>query len=144
MEQITIRIPEGAVHVQHAMCPRGCSLMAPDVPIGGFPSIRVLIACGTERGICHLDPAYGSFQHSMSLRLPPNAVVEMFCPSCGESLSKPEPCDECGARTFRILLPHGGAVTGCLRYGCHRHTLELSDPDGDLLRLYERDKRIIL
>ena len=144
MEQITIRIPPGAVHVQHATCPAGCSLMAPDKPIGGFPSIRVSIAFGSERGQLYLDPGYGSFQHVTGLTIPPRTVVEMLCPTCGESLVQAEPCSDCGARTFRLLLPGGGTVTGCLRYGCHRHKLELADLDGDLLKLYERDKRIIL
>jgi hypothetical protein len=144
MEQITIRIPPGAVHVQHATCPAGCSLMAPDVLIGGFPSIRVTIAFGSQRGQLYLDPGYGSFQHQTSLTIPPRTVVEMLCPTCGESLSHDEPCADCGARTFSLTLPQGGAVNGCLRFGCHRHKLELADLDGDLLKLYEQDKRIML
>ncbi|MBI5477973.1 MAG: hypothetical protein HY906_03910 [Deltaproteobacteria bacterium] len=144
MEDITIRIRTGAVHVQHATCPAGCSLMAPDVSIGGFPSIRVTIAFGSERGQLYLDPGYGSFQHQTGLTIPPRTVVEMSCPTCGESLAQDEPCADCGARTFRLSLPQGGTITGCLRAGCHRHKLELADLDGDLLRLYERDKRIIL
>jgi hypothetical protein len=144
MEQITLTIPTGAVHVQNATCPGGCSLMAPDVPIGGFPSIRVVAAFGTTRGMLYLDPAYGSFQHQTTLTIPPRTVVELLCPACGQSLATSEPCSDCGARTFRLVLPHGGAVAGCLRYGCHRHRLEISDPDGELLKLYERDQRIML
>ena len=144
MENITLRIPPGAVHVQHATCPAGCSLMASDVPIAGFPSIRVSIAFGSERGQLYLDPGYGSFQHHTSLTIPPQTVVQMLCPTCGESLATDVPCADCGARTFRLSLPKGGSVTGCLRFGCHRHKLELADLDGDLLKLYERDQRIIL
>ena len=144
MEQLTIRIPPGAVHVQSATCPDGCSLMAPDVPIGGFPSIRVNAAFGTTRGIIYLDPGYGCFQHQTSLEIPPRTVVDLACPECGRSLATVERCLDCGAPMFRLLLPHGGAIEGCLRMGCHRHRLEIADPDGDLLRLYERDKRIML
>ncbi len=144
MENITVRIPPGAVHVQHATCPAGCSLMAPDVPIGGFPSIRVTVAFGTEHGVFYLDPGYGSFQHHTSLTIPPRTVVDMLCPTCGESLATDETCSDCGARTFRLALPKGGSVTGCLRFGCHRHRLELADLDGDLAKLYEQDQRRII
>jgi hypothetical protein len=144
MEDITIRIPPGAVHVQHATCPAGCSLMAPDVPIAGFPSIRVSIAFGSERGVLYLDPGYGSFQHHTALTIPPRTVVQMVCPTCGESLSQDEACPDCGARTFRLVLPKGGSVSGCLRFGCHRHKLELADLGGDLLKIYEQDQRRII
>lgn len=144
MENITIRIPPGAVHVQNATCPAGCSLMAPDVPIGGFPSIRVTVAFGTERGVFYLDPGYGSFQHHTGLTIPPRTVVDMLCPTCGDSLASDETCSDCGARTFRLHLPKGGSVSGCLRFGCHRHRLELADLDGDLAKIYEQDQRRII
>ena len=118
--------------------------MAPDVPIGGFPSIRVTIAFGTERGVFYIDPGYGSFQHRTGLTIPPRTVVEMLCPTCGESMSQDETCSDCGARTFRLTLPKGGTVTGCLRFGCHRHKLELADLDGELRRIYEQDQRRII
>jgi hypothetical protein len=144
MENITVRIPPGAVHVQHATCPAGCSLMAPDVTIGGFPSIRVTIAFGSVRGQFYLDPGYGSFQHQTGIQIPSRTVVEMTCPTCGESLAVDDPCPDCGARTFKLTLPKGGSVTGCLRFGCHRHKLELADLDGDLAKLYEQDQRRII
>jgi hypothetical protein len=144
MEELTVRIPPGALHVQHATCPGGCSLMDEAVPIGGRPSIKVVASFGTTRGTINLDPGYGSYHHQMALVIPANTVVELSCPTCGRSLGIPDKCLDCGAPMFHLTLPRGGAVEGCLRAGCHRHRLEVADPDRDLLQMFDRDSRTLL
>ncbi|HEY3355251.1 MAG TPA: hypothetical protein VGQ83_18505 [Polyangia bacterium] len=143
MEQLTIRIPPGALHVHSATCPGGCSLMDADAPIGGFPSIKVVASFGITRGLVHLDAGYGSFAHEIPFAIPPRTVVDLECPACGRSLKIPDLCLDCQAPMFRLTLPRGGAVEGCLRQGCHRHRIEVADPDRDLLQLFDQHHRIM-
>ena len=56
-EQIIIEVPTKTLHVEHAKCPNGHSLMDPDVPINNYPSIKVVLQYGDIKGNVHLDPA---------------------------------------------------------------------------------------
>ena len=50
-EKIVIEVPTKVLHVEHAQCPRGHSLMDSAVPINGYPSIKVVIQYGAMGGI---------------------------------------------------------------------------------------------
>lgn len=127
-EKITIEIPRQTLHVGHAHCPRGDSLMDPAVPINGFPSVKVVIQYGGIRGYIHLDPVYGSFHNLFDVDIPEGVVVDMFCPTCGMSLKvEHDKCDFCFSPMFALYLPNGGILEGCLKGGCHRHKLTLVD-----------------
>ncbi len=139
-EKITIEVPARALHVEHAQCPRGHSLMDPAVRINGLSSIKVVAAYGAIRGNIHLDPVYGSFHNLFDVDIPEGVEVEMFCPTCGDSLRVPEDrCDFCHSAMFALFLPNGGILEGCLKSGCHRHRLTLVDVDAQLGRLHGDD-----
>ena len=57
-EKIILEVPSKALHVEHAQCPRGHSLMDATVPISGHPSVKVVIQYGSIRGNIHLDGGY--------------------------------------------------------------------------------------
>ena len=140
-EKITLEVPARALHVEHAQCPRGHSLMDPAVPIAGRPSVKVVIQYGAIRGNIHLDPAYGSFHNLFDVDIPEGVVVEMFCPACGVSLrAEPETCDFCFSPMFALFLPNGGILKGCLKSGCHQHKLVLVDVHEQLGMVHGQDQ----
>jgi hypothetical protein len=139
-ERIIIEIPSKTLHVEHANCPQGHSLMDSTVPINGYPSIKVLIRYGDVEGCVHLDPVYGSFHNLFDVEIPEAVIVDMFCPCCRNPLKVPtEHCDFCFSPMFALFLPNGGVLEGCLKSGCHQHKLRLVDVDAQLSQLQGPD-----
>ncbi|MGD8394800.1 MAG: hypothetical protein PVF43_04925 [Candidatus Eiseniibacteriota bacterium] len=136
-EKIELRLPEGVVGIRNAKCPKGCSLMDPDHPIHGLPSIKVMARGGEREGLVHLDPVYGRFDNVGDWDPPKGTIVEFECPSCGTSLGSDEAhCQACGGPMFQLQLP-SGIVEGCLRRGCLYHRLTIVDSDALLQGLFE-------
>ncbi len=128
LERVEVTIPAGKLHVQHARCPNGCSLMSETVKIGGYPAITVTASCEGNTGPVHLDPAYGSFENVSEIDIPDGTVAEFSCPHCGVSLRHPsETCTTCSSPIFLLHLPHGSLVEGCLKKGCFSHKLVLTE-----------------
>jgi hypothetical protein len=128
VEKVEVRIPAGTLHVHHARCPNGCSLMSETVQIEGYPAITVAASYRGKAGFVHLDPAYGSFENIVEIDVPEGEVVDFSCPHCGVSLRHAtETCNTCSSPIFVIHLPHGSLVEGCLREGCFSHKLVLSE-----------------
>ncbi len=143
-EVIRVEIPSKALRVRHAMCQNGHSLMDTDHTINGYASVAVRVKYKNKEGVIYLDPVYGSFRNVQEMQTPENAVVEFFCPVCGDSLkSKHHKCQECSADMFEIFLPSGGTVVGCLRNGCHFHILKLANGEKFLDSL-NRDENLEL
>ncbi len=124
-------VPPKALHVSHAACPYGHSIMDPDVQISGYPSIKLILQHDELRETIHLDPVYGSFTNIFEVEIPQGAIIDLFCPVCEVNLRIDEKrsCEQCGAPLFQFTLPHGGMVEACLRIGCHQHRLQLVDFD---------------
>ncbi len=138
-EIVKVEIPSKAIRVQHATCPHGHNLMDSEHKINGYPSVAVLARYKDKQGLIYLDPIYGSFKNAMEIDVPEGECVEFYCPTCKEPLTLTRQiCDQCGANMFEIRLPHHGLVAGCLRNGCHFHTLKLADGE-NLLRSLEED-----
>lgn len=137
-EKIEVTVPAATLVVQHARCPRGCLLMAPDVIIGGHQAIHVRASQGGREGDVYLDPAYGSFNHRSAIDIEEGSVVHFTCPHCGVSLEEAGTfCNTCSAPVFVLQLPRGGRIEGCARKGCFAHRLEVLDLGAQILRLYE-------
>ncbi|MCR4438556.1 MAG: hypothetical protein QHJ34_05550 [bacterium] len=136
-EKIELEIPSKAVHISHAACSNGCSLMDETVQIGGHPSIKAKICHAGQEGVINLDPVYGSFEHRCTIEVPAGAVVEFFCPRCGVSLKGQDTCNVCSSPTFVLHLPRGGVIEGCLRKGCFEHSLKIVDAEQLLKRLFD-------
>jgi hypothetical protein len=137
MEDVEIRVRRGSFAVTDARCPKGCSLMVPEVPIHGHPSIGVRLSFGDQRALFYLDPVFGSFDNRCDIEIPEGQLVELRCLACGESLRSEEgACPICAADMFVLHLPNGGIVEGCLRKGCFGHKLRIVDLDAQILRLF--------
>ena len=140
-EKIILEVPTQALHIEHARCSRGHSLMDPSVPISGYPSIKVVMQYGSIRGNVHLDPVYGSFHNLFDVDIPEGGIVEMFCLGCGISLKVEEDrWDYCLWASLQLYLPNGGILQGCLKGGCHQHKLKLVDVDEQLGMVHGKDQ----
>ena len=85
-ETITVEVPAQTLHVEHARCPSGHSLMDPRKMISGYAAVKVLLRHGGRRGTGYLDPVLGSFQNQSEIDVPEGEIVEMLCPTCQASL----------------------------------------------------------
>jgi hypothetical protein len=135
--EIVITVPPKTVHLHNVACSGGCNLIDTSVRIGENPSIGVTVEYSGKRGMLYLDPRYGSFENQYAFHIPDGVVVRFFCPHCGTDLSDPdETCSLCSAPMFRLHLPRGGILEGCLRKGCVGHRLRIVDLDEQFLRLF--------
>ena len=140
-EKIEVTVPAAALVLRHARCPHGCLLIAPEVTIGGHPSIHVHVTQGGREGDVYLDPAYGSFNHRSALEIEEGSIVTFACPHCGVSLEESGHfCSRCSAPLFVMQLPQGGRIQGCTRKGCLAHRLEVVDLGAQVLRLDEESE----
>lgn len=136
-EKVILRLPEGALGVRHASCPKGCDLMDPEAPIHDLPSIRVEVRAEGRKGTVHLDPLYGRFESIHDWEPPLGSIVEFACPACGESLQSDEgTCQICAAPLFALHLK-SGIVEGCLRRGCLYHRMTVVGSDELMQRLFD-------
>lgn len=102
------------------------SLMDPEHPLDGYPSIRVTAACGGQHGWLRLSSVYGSYNVESEHAFPMGAVVDFFCPHCHAELPGGGVCVECGAPVVPLMVRGGGMVQICTRQGCRHHMLDLS------------------
>ncbi len=139
---ITVEVPSQTLHLEHAFCPHGHSLIDPQVLISGYPSIKVALQYGNSKGLVHLDPVYGSFHNIFDVDMPNGVVVKMFCPICDVNMQVQDGrvCDWCFSPLFALYLPNHGLLEGCLKVGCHQHKLKLVDVDEQLGMVHGRDE----
>jgi len=112
------------VEVFCARCNR--SLMDPDHPIEGHPSVRVTISFGRKHGWLRLSSLYGSFTIESEDEIPDNTVLNIFCPTCHAELAGATDCPLCGAPMVPLIVRGGGMVQICSRRGCFSHLLDVS------------------
>ncbi len=112
------------VEVFCARCNR--SLMDPDHPIEGHPSVRVTVSFGRKHGWLRLSSLYGSFTIESEDEIPENTVLNIFCPTCHAELAGATDCPVCGAPMVPLIVRGGGMVQICSRRGCFSHLLDVS------------------
>ncbi|MCK4303780.1 MAG: hypothetical protein KAY24_06045 [Candidatus Eisenbacteria sp.] len=136
--RIEFDVPKGTLVVRHAHCPKGCDLMDPEVKIHDNPSIHLVLKHEGKKADIHLDPVYGSHENICEHEVPKGAVVELFCPSCGMSLTDPEAtCAKCSAPMFILHLPKGSFVEACQRSGCPHHRVRIVTGEQMMQRLFD-------
>jgi NADH-quinone oxidoreductase subunit E len=107
-------------------CPRcNHSLMDPDHPLDGYPSIRVTLSFGREHGWLRLSCLYGSYTVESEYEIPKDTLVNFFCPHCHAELNGASICPECNAPMVPLIVRRGGVVQICTRRGCKGHMLDL-------------------
>lgn len=102
------------------------SLMDPRHIIDGHPTVRVTVSFGNVHGRLLLSSLYGSYTVSSEHVIPPDAIVNMFCPHCHAEMIGGTKCTECGAPMVPMIVRGGGVVQICTRSGCKGHMLDLS------------------
>ena len=101
------------------------SLMDPENPLDGFPSIRVTQSFGHLHGWLRLSSLYGSYHSTAEYEVPSAAVIQLFCPHCHTELIGATDCPECGVRMVPMIVRGGGVVQICPRRDCRGHILDL-------------------
>jgi NADH-quinone oxidoreductase subunit E len=107
-------------------CPRcNHSLMDSDHPVEGYSSIRVTVSSGNEHGWLRLSCLYGSYTVESEFKIPPDAVLNFFCPHCHTELIGASSCPDCQAPMVPMIVRGGGVVQICSRRGCKGHILDI-------------------
>ena len=106
------------------------SLMDPEHPVDGLPSIGVLAFHGGRYWGLSLSCLYGSSSAACEGQIPPGSLVELFCPHCCGELAGVSRCTECEAPMAPMIVRGGGIVQICTRRGCNGRRLDLNGPDG--------------
>ena len=107
-------------------CPRcNHSLMDPEHPIDGYPSIRVTISFGRKHGWHRLSSLYGSYNFKSEHHRPLGVVAHYFCPHCHSELIGSSECPECGTTMVPMIVRGGGIAQVCPRRGCKGHLLDV-------------------
>ncbi|MCK4656126.1 MAG: NAD(P)H-dependent oxidoreductase subunit E, partial [candidate division Zixibacteria bacterium] len=101
------------------------SLMDSRHLIDGQPVIRVTMSFGNRHGRMLLSSLYGSYNVASEYEIPPDTIVQMFCPHCHAELIGGAKCGECGALMVPMIVRGGGVVQICSRRGCKGHILDL-------------------
>ena len=101
------------------------SLMEPDHPIDGSPSIRVTVSFERKHGWLRLSSLYGSFAVESEYPIRTDALVDVFCPHCHAELKSASSCPLCSAPMVSMIVRAGGMVQICSRRGCKGHMLDL-------------------
>jgi len=111
------------VEVSCARCNH--SLIDPRVTLDARPSVRVTVSFGSKHGWLALSSLYGSYAVASEYEIPPDTIVQMFCPHCHAELIGSTKCGECGAPMVPMIVRGGGVVQICSRKGCKGHLLDL-------------------
>jgi len=114
------------VEVSCARCNR--SLMDPEHPVDGHPSIRVTLAFDGVHGHIRLSSLYGSYNVESDQEIPIGTVADFFCPHCHAHLTGSSNCPECSTPMVPMIVRGGGIVQICSRRGCKGHILDLGGP----------------
>lgn len=139
--EVELEVPSNTLHVQHAYCPHGHSLIDSEVRIHGYPSIKVRVGFKHQKGYLYLDPVYGSHDNiEKGVDIPQGGVVKFYCSHCGTDLTTgDDTCQLCASPMFIFHLPNKGIVEGCLKKGCYYHKLRIVDAEQQIARLFRND-----
>ncbi len=130
------------VRIGRGTCPNGHTLMCPDKPMDGEPSIGVRVKCGGKSGNLYLNAFFGRFEYECDFELKKDDVVQLFCPKCGVDLAIDANCNLCNIAMFAIQLPDGGQVEACPTVGCQKHSLKIMDLGAQLDRMYVDETKV--
>ena len=101
------------------------SLMDSRHVIDGHPPICVTVSFGDRHGRMALSSLYGSYKVDCEYQIPPDTIVQVFCPHCHAELIGGTKCPECAAPMIPMIVRGGGVVQICSRKGCKGHILDI-------------------
>lgn len=110
--------------VEHAYCPKGCSIIDVEHKINGYPGLTVAFKRPGAEGAFVLSAIEGDFDKIMlSGELVDGVKDELYCPHCGAAFSKLVNCRCSGDGDLVIIgltpkLDFNNAITFCNVTGC--------------------------
>ncbi|MBN1185034.1 MAG: hypothetical protein JXB49_22300 [Bacteroidales bacterium] len=114
--------------VNHAYCPKGCSIIDTNNLINGYPSLRIKFKRKGNEGIMLLSAVEGIFDKIIESGNLENGVKdELYCPHCGTIFEKLVNCS-CKTDADMIVigltpkLDFNNAITFCNVTGCKNGT----------------------
>lgn len=108
-------------------CPQcNRSLMDPERPIGGLPSVRLIASFADKHCSLWLSGLYGDYRIESQEEIPSGSIAHFFCPRCHSHFRSTRLCPRCDAPMIPLNLQGGGVVVLCSRRGCKEHLLDLS------------------
>ena len=123
-----------ALHVKCPHCRK--SLMDEETLLHDHASIKLNIVTPDERGVVNLCSLYECFDHTSSIELKKDTIVDIYCPKCNKELLVKEECQLCGAPMVNFVLKVGGRVAICSRVGCSNHYIAFQDISSELAKFY--------
>jgi ssDNA-binding Zn-finger/Zn-ribbon topoisomerase 1 len=125
-----------SLNVKCPLC--GHSLMDEERKLDNEHSIALRYRMGKQEGWVRLSSVYGSFLVESEFPIPHNAVVEISCPHCHQTLESTVNCEVCLAPMVPLVMQSGGRLFICSRRGCRKHYLEFEDAEVALSAFYDR------
>lgn len=117
------------VEVSCARCNH--SLMDGRRMIDGHPSVRVTMSFGNKHGWLAISSLWGSYTVLSEYDIPPDTIVQFFCPHCHAEMIGGALCADCGAPMVPMIVRGGGVVQLCSRRGCKGHILDFGGTTAD-------------
>jgi len=101
------------------------SLMDADFVIDGHPSILLSVCFDHKHGWLRLSSLYGGFNTATEYDIPPETVLNFFCPYCHGQIIGGSPCPMCESPMAAMMVSGGGIVQVCALRGCQGRRIEL-------------------
>lgn len=115
------------VDVACTQCNR--SLMNFEHLLDAHPMIHVTVSFGRAHGWLRLSSLWGDFRIESEHEIPPDTVLDFFCPKCHAELRTTRQCPRCEAAMIPLFVRGGGIMQLCSRRGCHEHALNIAADD---------------
>jgi hypothetical protein len=114
--------------INHAYCPKGCSIMDPVNKVNGYAGLRIRFKRPGMEGEFVISAIEGDFDKIMlSGELVEGGKDELYCPKCGELFKKLVNCN-CSSDADMVVIgltpefDFNEAITFCNVTGCHNGT----------------------
>ncbi len=103
----------------------------------GKPSIFLNIKFDDISGQIRLCSVYGCYEHSSTVEIPKDKIVEFYCPSCNALLNTDIKCKTCGAPIVKFNIKIGGVVGICSRMDCKNHYVMFENLNDAIRKFYD-------
>lgn len=110
--------------LEHAYCPKGCSIIDTEHKINGYPGLKVAFKRPGSEGVLVLSAIEGDFTKTvLTGELAEGVKDELYCPHCGVQFPKLVNCRCSGKGDMVVIgltpeLDFNNAVTFCNVTGC--------------------------
>lgn len=102
------------------------ALMDADNSIGDYPSILLNGSFNGTLGWVRMSGLYGSSFFQAEHQVPPDTLLNLYCPNCQNRFVEKTRCIECGSPMIRLVFQGGGSLLVCSRWGCANRKINLN------------------